>query len=141
MNRNFKILKIDHIAFATKSIDRTKNFFIDILGLENTPLEHIENENVKVLKLFANNSDTKIELIEPLNDKSTIEKFLKKNGNSLHHIALTVDNINNAIMYLLNSNVDLIYEEPQLGSDNKLITFIHPKITPGLLIELCQKIK
>ena len=65
-------------------------------------------------------------------------KFLNKRGDSIHHIALEVDNIYNAIDYLKYKNIKVIYDIPQKGSDNKKITFIHPNMTPGLLIELCQ---
>jgi len=139
MDRKFKVVKIDHIAFATESIKETSKFFSDILGIEHTEIEEVENEKVNVMKFFNFNKSTSIELLEPISNDSAVNKFINSKGRGLHHIALEVDNIINAINYLKYNNVSLIYETPQSGSDNKLITFIHPKSTPGLLVELCQK--
>ena len=82
--------------------------------------------------------DHTIELLEPSDDSSLIESFLNKRGQGLHHIALEVDNIYNAIEYLEYNNIKMIYSQPQTGANNKLITFIHPSSTPGILIEICQ---
>ena len=139
MNRNFKVIKVDHIAFATDSIDNSSNIFSKILGIENTPKEEVETENVNVLKFFNQEGVTSIELLEPIKNESVIGDFLDKNGRGLHHIALEVDNINNAIIFLKENKIKLVYDVPQIGSDNKMITFIHPKSSPGILIELCQK--
>ena len=139
MNRNFKIIKIDHIAIATKNINKTQNIFSNLLGMKFFNQEKVENEKVNVLKLFINENDTSIELIEPIYEDSTVKKFLDKKGESIHHIAFEVDSIINATEYLQYNNVQVIYAAPQKGSDNKLINFIHPKFSPGILIELCQK--
>ena len=139
MDKGFKIIKIDHIAFATENINKTKNLFLNILDLNSDAIEEVQDQNVNVLKMFINKKDTAIELLEPIKQNSTIKKFINKNGNRLHHIALEVDNISNLINYLKHNDVPLIYDTPKIGSNNKLITFIHPKDTPGVLIELCQK--
>ena len=139
MNRKFKVIKIDHVAFATESIKETSKFFSGILGIEHSDLEEVVNEKVSVMKFLNSSKLTSIELLEPTSNDSVINKFINSQGRGLHHIALEVDNINNAINYLKYKKVSLIYETPQSGSDNKLITFIHPKSTPGLLVELCQK--
>ena len=81
---------------------------------------------------------TSANVVAILLKNSTVSKYIESRGNSLHHIALEVDNIKNAILYLKAKNINIIYDSPQKGADNKLITFIHPKETPGLLIELCQ---
>ena len=138
MNRDFQVIKVDHVAFATDSIENSFDIFSKILGIENTSKEEIENEKVNVLKFFNQNHLTSIELIEPTSNKSVIDKFIKNKGKGLHHIALEVDNINNAIAYLKENKIRLVYDKPQIGSDNKMITFIHPKSSPGILIELCQ---
>ena len=101
--------------------------------------QYISNEKVNVLKFFAYDNTTAIELLEPSNNQSIVKKYLNKKGQGIHHIALTVDNLNNAIKYLKYKQITLVYDEPQIGSDKKLITFIHPKSSPGMLIELCQK--
>jgi len=138
MDRNFKILKIDHIAIAVDDLNTSKSLF-DLLGMNLSKVEEVESENVNVLKIHSEDIEHTIELLEPQNDNSVVKKFLNKNGQGMHHIALEVDNIENAISYLKSNNITLIYESPQIGADNKLITFIHPKDTPGVLIELCQK--
>ncbi len=101
--------------------------------------EYVESEDVNVVKIYAEDNKTAIELLEPTSKLSKIKKFLKNKGEGIHHIALTVDNISNAIEFMNEKNIKLVYDTPQKGSDNTLITFIHPKSSPGILIELCQK--
>ena len=93
---------------------------------------------VNVVKINPESHDHTIELLEPSDDSSLIDSFLNKRGQGLHHIALEVDNIYNAIKYLKYNNVKMIYSQPQSGANNMLITFIHPSSTPGILIEICQ---
>jgi len=137
MDKQFKILKIDHIAVAVKSINNSTNIFT-LLGMDCQDVEHINNEKVNVVKINPESHDHTIELLEPSDDSSLIESFLNKRGQGLHHIALEVDNIYNAIEYLEYNNIKMIYKKPQTGANNKLITFIHPSSTPGILIEICQ---
>ena len=139
MSKNFKIINIDHVAFATKDIEKTKNIFTDILGMHSKNIEHVDNERLKVLKLHTDGSNTALELLQPQYDNDTINKFINKKGNGLHHIALEVDNLKNLIEHLNSLSIPLIYPKPKIGADNKLITFIHPKYSTGMLIELCQK--
>ena len=139
MKRKFKILNIDHVAVATNEMNELKHVLVDILGMDFSSKEHVSEELVDVVKIFSNNQETAIELLESTSSKSIIDKYINNRGPGIHHIALTVDSIENAIIFLKNSNISLVYENPKIGSDNKLITFIHPKSTPGLLIELCQK--
>ena len=113
--------------------------FVDILGMESSKKETIASELVDVIKLYPQNGDTSIEIVEPIENNDTINKFINKNKQGIHHIALNVDNIENAILFLQYKNIPLIYDKPKVGSSNKLITFIHPKSSPGVLIELCQK--
>ena len=137
MDKQFKILKIDHIAVAVKDIDSSTNIFT-LLGMDCQDVEHIDNEKVNVVKINPESHDHTIELLEPSDDSSLIESFLNKRGQGLHHIALEIDNIYNAIEYLEYNNIKMIYRKPQTGANNKLITFIHPSSTPGILIEICQ---
>ena len=104
-----------------------------------TSKEYIQNEKINALKIFPEDNNSAIELLEPTSENSVIQKYLNKNGPGIHHVALTVDSINEAILYLKFNNITLVYDNPQPGADNKLITFIHPQSTPGLLIELCQR--
>ena len=137
MDKQFKILKIDHIAVAVKDIDSSTNIFT-LLGMDCQDVEHIDIEKVNVVNINPESHDHTIELLEPSDDSSLIESFLNKRGQGLHHIALEVDNIYNAIEYLEYNNIKMIYSQPQTGANNKLITFIHPTSTPGILIEICQ---
>jgi len=138
MERKFKILRIDHVAIAVSDLNASVPLF-DLLGMHSNPIESIDKEEVNVMKIFPDNKDHTIELLEPNTESSVIKKFLNEKGQGMHHIALEVDNIENAISYLKFNNINIIYESPQVGADQKLITFIHPKDTPGILIELCQK--
>lgn len=106
--------------------------------MESTENERVDSELVNVLKLYTKSSETAIELVEPIEDNITIKKFLNKNKQGIHHIALTVDNIFNAISFLQYNKITLVYNKPRKGSNNKLITFIHPSSSTGILIELCQ---
>ena len=137
MDKQFKILKIDHIAIAVKDINNSTNIFT-LLGMNCQDVEHVDNEKVNVVKINPESRDHTIELLEPSDDSSLIESFLNKRGQGLHHIALEVDNIYNAIEYLKYNNIKMIYGQPQTGANSKLITFIHPNSTPGILIEICQ---
>ena len=107
--------------------------------MTKTTSETIESELVNVVKVFSLESKTAIELLEPSSNQSVIKKYLNKKGQGIHHIALEVDSIENAINHLKENKISLVYDKPQVGADKKLITFIHPKSSPGLLIELCQR--
>ena len=137
MDKQFKVLKIDHIAVAVENINNSINIFT-LLGMNFQNIEHVENEKVNVVKINPESHNHTIELLEPSDDSSLIRSFLNKRGQGLHHIALEVDNIYNAIEYLEYNNIKMIYSQPQIGVNNKLITFIHPNSTPGILIEICQ---
>jgi len=137
MGKKFKVLKIDHVALAVNSLKESKNIFT-LLGMNIGDTENVATENVDVLKIYPESDDHTIELLEPTSANSSVQEFLNKRDQGLHHIALGVDNIYNAIEYLEDNNIKVIYSSPQKGADNKLITFIHPSCTPGVLIELCQ---
>ena len=139
IKKKFKILSIDHVAVATEKSDILELLFSDILGLHSHNKEYVKSEKVNIVKIYADDKNSAIELLEPVDDTSPINKFLSNKGSGIHHISLRVDNIYNAIDYLLYNNISLVYEKPHPGSDNTLITFIHPKSSPGMLIELCQK--
>ena len=137
MDKKFKVLKIDHVAVAVNSLKESKNIFT-LLGMNIGHTENVATENVDVLKIYPESDDHTIELLEPTSANSSVQEFLNKRDQGLHHIALEINNIYNAIEYLEDNNIKLIYSSPQKGADNKLITFIHPSCTPGVLIELCQ---
>ncbi len=138
MTKQFKVIKIDHVAVAVNDLNSSQVIF-SLLGMNFGVTEYVENEQVNTLKIHPENHEHTIELLEGLKG-SSVEKFIENKGQGLHHIALEVDNIENAINYLKSNQINVIYQKPRKGAGNKLITFIHPKSTPGILIELCQSI-
>ena len=134
--KSFKIIKIDHIAIATKESKQMNNFFSKIFIDTDFKKEIVESENV--VTAFFNVGDINIETLEPTSEDSIINKYLNKNGPGIHHVAFLVDNINAAISYFKNNNIRVIYDPPKIGASNKLITFLHPKDTFGILMELSQ---
>ena len=103
------------------------------------PTEKVESENVETV--FFRNGPNKIELLQATHENSPIAKFIEKKGEGIHHIAFAVDNIEEEIARLQDEGFTMIHEVPKRGADNKLIAFLHPKSTNGVLIELCQDIR
>ena len=135
-SRNFKILAIEHIGIAT--FDNSLNKFLtNILGFEDVYVEEIEGQDV-ITEIY-NTGKGKLELLKATSNNSPISKFLNKKGQSVHHIALRVDNLDNAIMYMENKKIKLIDRKSRIGAEGYSTIFIHPHSTPGILIELCQK--
>lgn len=133
---NFKVLGIEHVGIATNNESKKlSNFFKNILKL---PLKKEIVKNQKVLTKIFDTGNGKIELLSATEENSVINKFLDRKGESIHHLAVRVDNIFNAIEYLQENGIELINKTPQEGADNMNIIFIHPNSTPGLLLELCQ---
>ncbi|MBX9852327.1 MAG: methylmalonyl-CoA epimerase [Cytophagaceae bacterium] len=131
-------MKVDHIAIAVKSISQSGSIFEKILNIAAYKEELLETEKVKTS--FYKAGETKVELIEPTSADSPISKFLEKKGEGLHHIAFEVSDIKAEMERLKNEGFTLLNEEPKKGADNKLICFLHPKGTNGVLVELCQSI-
>ena len=134
---NFKILGIEHIGIAQdKDSNKLSSFFENVLNLSRV------SEVVKEQKVLTEIFDTgagKIELLSATDKDSVINKYLAKKGKSVHHIAILVDDLNEALDYLKSKNVKLINKTPQKGADNMKIAFVHPHSTPGILLELCQE--
>ena len=134
----FKILGIEHIGIAQNSgSNELSNFFSDTLSLHSTS-ELVDDQKV-ITEIFDTGAG-KIELLYPSDKSSVIDKFLSKKGQSIHHVAILVDNIEQLVKHLMLKNVKLINETPQIGADNKKLIFIHPHSTPGMLLEFCQEI-
>ena len=131
--------KIEHIAIAVSDIDASNKIFEKIFGKENYKSEKVESEGV--VTSFFQIGENKIELVAASNSDSPISKFLAKNKEGMHHIAFAVDNIQAEMERLKNEGITLLNDAPKKGADNKLICFLHPKDTNGVLIELCQEIK
>jgi len=134
---NFKILGIEHIGIAQhKDSDKLSSFFENTLNMSKKS-EIVEGQ--KVLTEIFDTGAGKIELLSATDKDSVISKYLAKKGESVHHIAILVDNLDAALNYLKSKNVKLINETPQKGADNMKIIFIHPHSTPGMLLEFCQE--
>ena len=131
--------KIEHIGIAVDDIYKSNALFSKIFGKEKFKSEVVESEGV--VTSFFKIGDSKIELVAATNSESPIAKYLVKNRAGMHHIAFDVDDIEKEIMRLKSEGIRLLNEIPKKGADNKLICFVHPKDTNGVLIELCQEIK
>ena len=131
--------KIEHIGIAVSDIDTSNKVFEKIFGKENYKSEKIELEGV--ITSFFQIGENKIELVAATNPDSPISKFLSRNREGMHHIAFAVDNIEVEMERLKNEGITLLNDVPKKGADNKLICFLHPNSTNGVLIELCQEIK
>ncbi|MFK7755762.1 MAG: methylmalonyl-CoA epimerase [Flavobacteriales bacterium] len=128
--------KIEHIGIAVKSIKESEQIFADILGVDAYKMETVESEHVNTL--FYRLGESKIELLEATNPESPIAKFIEKRGQGVHHIAFDVDDIQAKIDELKVKGYRLIHDTPKSGADGKIIAFMHPKSSEGVLVELCQ---
>lgn len=127
---------IDHIGIAVKSLDSSLSFYEKILGLNCYKIEEVKDQKVKIA--FFKIANTKIELLEPTSEDSSISKFIKKKGEGLHHIAFAVLCITDALVEMKLKNIQLIDKVPRNGAEGLQIAFLHPKETKNILIELCQ---
>lgn len=131
--------KIEHIGIAVKNIEDAAILFEKLLGVPSYKTETVETESV--VTSFFQAGTNKIELLMATNPESPIAKFLEKKGEGIHHIAFDVDDIDAEINRLKSEGFVLINENPKPGADNKMVVFLHPKSTNGVLIELCQEIR
>jgi len=131
--------KIEHIGIAVKNMDDANALFEKLLGVPSYKEEMVESEGV--LTSFFQTGTNKIELLMATNPESPIAKFLEKKGEGIHHIAFDVEDIHAEISRLKNEGFVLINEVPKKGADNKLVVFLHPRNTNGVLVELCQEIR
>ncbi len=130
--------KIEHIGIAVKDLDFSNELFTKLFGEPNYKTEAVESEGVKTS--FFKVGENKIELLEATNESSPIAKFIEKKGEGIHHIAFDVENIEAEVKRLTAEGFVILNEKPKKGADNKLVVFLHPKSTNGVLIELCQEI-
>ena len=128
------ILKIEHLGIAVKNAADSKSVFEKLLGAEAYKEEAVESEGVKTI--FYQLGESKLELLEATDPSSAISKYLDKNREGFHHLALAVDDIYAEIKRLKKEGFIFINETPKKGADNKLIAFIHPKSANGILLEL-----
>lgn len=131
--------RISHIGIAVRHIDDALTFYTDHLGLFVKHMETIESEGVRVA--FLPIGESQIELLEPLDESSPIYKFIHSRGEGIHHIAFEVDDIKKRIKTFKQNGIKLIQEQPKIGGENQLVSFIHPREANGVLFELCQPMK
>lgn len=130
-------MKLEHIGIAVKSLGMSDGLFAKLLGKESYKQETVEREGV--VTSFYETGESKIELLEASNPESPISKFIEKKGEGIHHLAFGVENILEEVKRLKKEGFQFISEEPKEGADNKLVVFLHPKSTNGVLVELCQE--
>ena len=130
-------MKIEHLGIAVKSLENADLLFTKLLGAEPYKHETVEREGVTTS--FYRTGDSKIELLQASGGDSPIAKFIEKRGEGIHHIAFGVENITEEVERLKKEGFIFISEKPKEGADNKLVVFLHPKSTNGVLVELCQE--
>jgi methylmalonyl-CoA/ethylmalonyl-CoA epimerase len=130
---------IDHIGIAVKDLDISIPLFESLMNTHCYKQEVVASQNITTV--FLRTGETKIELLEDGKKDGVINKFIEKKGEGIHHIAFEVENILEEIERLKDLGFTVINEKPAFGADEKLVCFLHPKTTNGILIELCQQIK
>ncbi len=128
-------MKLEHIGIAIQSLDKSNDLFSKLLGNDPYKEELVESEHVKTS--FFSVGNTKIELLEATAEESAIAKYLTKNREGVHHLAFGVDDLTYEINRLKKAGFEFINDTPKEGADNKLVVFLHPKTTNGVLVELC----
>lgn len=131
--------KIEHLGIAVTDLDKSEEVFAALLNTKSYKREEVASEGV--ITSFFKVAESKIELLQATNEDSPIHKFIEKKGEGIHHIAFEVEDIEAELKRLESEGFKLIHKEPKKGADNKMIAFLHPKSTNGVLIELCQEIK
>jgi len=130
--------KLEHIGIAVRDLTRANETFARLLGKSHYKIEDVESEGVRTS--FFQVGDLKIELLQASNADSPIQKFIDKKGEGLHHIAFQVADVAKSLQTCQENGFVAVNDSPKKGADNKLICFLHPKSTGGVLIELCEEI-
>jgi methylmalonyl-CoA/ethylmalonyl-CoA epimerase len=130
--------KVEHIGIAVKDLAISVPLFEKLLNCQHYKTEMVQSENVNTA--FFMQGETKIELLESINEDGVISKFINKKGEGIHHIAFEVNDIEAEMKRLSGEGFTLLSDKPKPGADNKLVCFLHPKKTNGVLIELCMDI-
>ena len=131
--------KIEHIGIAVKNLEASNKLFARLLGTNHYKIEEVLSEGVTTS--FFKAGPNKIELLEATNSDSSIAKFIEKKGEGIHHIAFAVTDIYSEITRLKSKGFIVLNDTPKKGADNKLVVFLHPKSSNGVLVELCQEIE
>jgi methylmalonyl-CoA/ethylmalonyl-CoA epimerase len=131
------VTKVDHIGIAVSNLEETLKLYTEVLGLELSGVEVVEDQKVRVA--FLPIGDTEIELLESTQPDGPIAKFIEKKGEGIQHIAFRVEDIHAALEDMRQKGVRLIDEQPRYGAGGAKIAFLHPKSTHGVLVELCER--
>lgn len=131
--------KIEHIGIAVKDLEKSNKLFAKLFGQAHYKIEEVASEGVRTS--FFKSGPNKIELLEGIDPNSPISKFIEKKGEGIHHIAFAVNDIVAEIERLKGEGFIILNETPKKGADNKLVAFLHPKSSNGVLVELCQDIE
>lgn len=131
------IRKIEHLGIATSNLADANALFERLLGSAHYKVERVEHEGVNTS--FFQVGETKVELLEATREDSPIAKYISKRGEGIHHVAFDTDDIRTEIARLKEAGFEVLNEEPKPGADNKLVAFLHPRSTNGVLVELCQE--
>lgn len=132
-------MKIEHIGIAVRNLEQSNVLFTKLLGRGPYKEEAVESEAVRTS--FFQTGESKVELLEATDPNSAIHKFIEKKGEGIHHIAFEVEDIHAEMERMRAEGFTVLNPEPKRGADNKLIFFLHPKDTNGVLVELCQEIR
>lgn len=130
------ITQIDHLGIAVRDLDTAVKYYENALGLHCQGREEVPSQKVKTA--FFEVGEVHIELLEPTSEESPIAKFLEKSGEGLHHVAFRTDSVEDQLQQASGAGVRLIHEVPFEGAADKLVAFLHPKSTHGVLTELCE---
>lgn len=131
--------KLEHIGIAVRNLEEANRLFAKLLGVEHYKIEAVEREGVRTS--FFNVGGVKIELLEATRPDSAIATFIEKRGEGIHHLAFDVEDVQQKIIEFTADGFKALSEKPMPGADNKMIAFLHPKSTNGVLVEICQDSK
>lgn len=133
-------MRLDHIGIAVADLDAADTLIARLLGREAYKRETVTDQHVTTSFFSAAADDAKLEFVAPEGQAGPIHKHLEKRGPGLHHLAFEVDDIRAEMVRLTNDGFQLLSEQPSRGADNKLVCFLHPKSTGGVLVEICQSV-
>lgn len=133
------MIKIEHLGIAVKDLEAANKTYAALLGTPHYKTETVDSEGVKTS--FFKCGESKIELLEATKTDSPIASYIEKRGEGIHHIAFLVDDIEAEVARLITEGFKVLNETPKKGADNKIVVFLHPKSSNGVLVELCQEIK
>lgn len=131
------LTKIDHVGIAVRSIDERLPIYRDVFGLEHVHTETVESQHVRVACLSI--GESALELLEPLGDEGAVASFLDSHGEGIHHLAVGCEDVDEAREAAKRAGLELLSDEPVVGAEDKLISFVHPADTGGVLLEFCQR--